>query len=65
MTLHSTNTRLIDPETLTDSPRSLTVEGGLIQSINAPSPRGAKIIACHGLPPTPGFASVQTSRVTA
>jgi len=58
MTLHFTNARLIDPDALTDSPGSLTVADGLIQSINTNAPLGAHIIDCHGLPLAPGIVDL-------
>ncbi len=58
MTLHLTNARLIDPEALTDSPGSLTLHNGLIQAINAPAPKSATIIDCHGLPLAPGIVDI-------
>ncbi|MGL6211935.1 MAG: dihydroorotase [Paracoccaceae bacterium] len=56
--IHFTNARLIDPETRTDTPGSLTVAHGLIQSINAPAPKGAEVIDCHGLPLAPGIVDL-------
>ncbi len=56
--IHFTNARLIDPETLTDSPGSLTVENGLIHAINAPAPAGAQIFDCQSLPLAPGIVDL-------
>ena len=55
MTLHLTNARLINPESLTDSPGSLTIHNGLIQALNAPAPKSATIIDCGGMPLAPGI----------
>ncbi len=53
MTLHFTNARLINPETGTDAPGSLTVLGGRIQADNGPRPGGAMEVDCgrHCLAP--------------
>jgi len=56
--IHFTNARLIDPDSLTDTPGSLTVENGLIAVVNAPAPKGARIIDCHGLPLAPGIVDL-------
>lgn len=53
--IHFTYARLIDPE-------SLTVEKGLIQSINAPAPKTGTIIDCKGLPLAPGTLPWKTAR---
>ena len=58
MTLHLLNARLIDPESLTDAPGSLTIENGLITAINTPSPKGAQIIDCHGHCLAPGIVDI-------
>ena len=58
MTLHFPNARLIDPEALSDSPGSLTLDNGLIQAINQPAPKSARIIDCHGLPLAPGIVDI-------
>ena len=55
MTLHLTNARLIDPESLTDAPGSLTIHDGLIAAINQPAPKSARIIDCGGHPLAPGI----------
>ena len=36
--IHFTNARLINPETLTDSLGSLTINGPLIHTLNTPAP---------------------------
>src|SRR5690625_742281 len=58
MTLHFANARLIDPESLTDTPgASLTLGAdGQIAAINAPdAPEGAKVIDCGGKVLAPGI----------
>jgi dihydroorotase len=55
MTLHLTNARLIDPDNLTEALGSLTLNNGLIQSINQPAPKSARIIDCGGFPLAPGI----------
>jgi len=56
--IHFTNARLIDPEDLTDAPGSLTVENGVITALNAPAPKAARVVACHGLPLAPGIVDL-------
>ncbi len=58
MTLHLTNARLIDPESLTDSEGSLTLENGLITALNAPAPKGATTIDCAGRCLAPGIVDI-------
>lgn len=58
MTLHLLNARLIDPEALTDTPGSLTLENGLIAAINQPAPNGAQIIDCMGHCLAPGIVDI-------
>lgn len=55
MTLHFTNARLICPETGTDSPGSLTVDGGLIVGRDGSAPQGATFIDCGGNCLAPGI----------
>ncbi len=58
MTLHLANARLIDPEALTDTPGSLTIENGLIAALNAPAPPDATIIDCRGHCLAPGIVDL-------
>ena len=58
MTLHLQNARLIDPESLTDTTGSLTIENGLITALNHPAPKSATIIDCHGHPIAPGIVDL-------
>ncbi len=53
--LHFDNARLIDPETSTDSPGSLTVQGGLIIARDAEAPADARRIDCGGKCLAPGL----------
>ncbi len=55
MTLHLTNARLIDPESLTETLGSITLHDGLIAAINAPAPKSATIIDCGGHALAPGI----------
>lgn len=55
MTLHFTNARLINPETGSDAPGSLTVLGGRIQAVNGPRPGGAMEVDCGGHCLAPGI----------
>ena len=56
--IHLTNARLIDPEAGTDTPGILTLQDGLITAINAPAPKGARIIDCAGHPLAPGIVDI-------
>ena len=58
MTLHLHNARLIDPESLTETPGSLTIANGVITALNHPAPKGATIIDCHGHPLAPGIVDL-------
>ena len=58
MTLHLTNARLIDPESLTESEGSLTFEDGLITALNGPAPKGATLIDCGGQCLAPGIVDI-------
>lgn len=58
MTLHLTNARLIDPESLTETEGSLTIENGLIAALNAPAPKGAQVIDCGGKCLAPGIVDL-------
>jgi dihydroorotase len=58
MILHLTNARLIDPEAGTDTPGSITLQDGLIMALNAPPPKGARIIDCGGHPLAPGIVDI-------
>ncbi len=58
MTLHLINARLIDPESLTESEGSLTIENGLIAALNAPAPKGATLIDCGGHRLAPGIVDL-------
>ncbi len=53
--LHFTNARLIDPETLEDTPGSLTVENSVITARDSAAPEGATIIDCGGKCLAPGI----------
>lgn len=55
MTLHFTNARLIDPETLEDAPGSLTVSEGVITARDTAAPEGAQVIDCGGACLAPGI----------
>ncbi|MBB1492544.1 dihydroorotase [Paracoccus sp. MC1854] len=55
MILHFQNARLIDPEALTDEPGSLTVQDGLIVSVDDDAPEGARIVDCAGRCLAPGI----------
>ena len=55
MILHFHNARLIDPEALTDEPGSLTVQDGLIVSVDDDAPEGARIVDCAGRCLAPGI----------
>ncbi len=58
MTLHLINARLIDPENLTDSEGSLTIENGQIAALNGPAPKGATILDCQGHCLAPGIVDL-------
>ncbi|MFZ5709898.1 MAG: dihydroorotase [Pseudomonadota bacterium] len=58
MTLLLTNARLIDPETGTDAPGSLLIRDGLIAVQNAPAPKSATVIDCHGHCLAPGIVDL-------
>ncbi|MGB3317259.1 MAG: dihydroorotase, partial [Albidovulum sp.] len=58
MTTFLTNARLIDPESLTETDGSLTVENGLITALNGPVPKGATIIDCGGKCLAPGIVDI-------
>lgn len=55
MILHFENARLIDPETGSDAPGSLTVSEGVIVARDGASPKGAKIVDCGGQCLAPGL----------
>ncbi|HRO15278.1 MAG TPA: dihydroorotase, partial [Paracoccus sp. (in: a-proteobacteria)] len=55
MTLHFHNARLIDPEALTDTSGSLTVQDGAILAVNGEAPEGATLIDCRGKCLAPGL----------
>jgi dihydroorotase len=58
MTLHLQNARLIDPESLTETAGSLTIDNGLIAALNAPAPKGATVLDCHGHCLAPGIVDI-------
>lgn len=58
MTLHLTNARLIDPESLTETEGSLTIENGQIAALNGPAPKGATLIDCGGHCLAPGIVDL-------
>ena len=55
MILHFENARLIDPETGTDSPGSLTVDAGQIVARDGAVPDGARVVDCGGQCLAPGI----------
>ena len=55
MTLHFTNARLINPESGSDAPGSLTVLGGRIVAVDGPRPGGAMEVDCAGMCLAPGI----------
>ncbi|MEZ5796021.1 MAG: dihydroorotase [Paracoccaceae bacterium] len=55
MSLHFTNARLIDPETGTDAPGSLTVAKGGILGRDGKAPKGAVVVDCGGKCLAPGI----------
>ncbi|MDQ2067419.1 dihydroorotase [Xinfangfangia sp. CPCC 101601] len=54
-TLHFHNARLIDPETGTDAPGTLTVKDGVILGQDGKAPKGATLIDCGGKCLAPGI----------
>ncbi len=59
MTLHFINARLIDPEDLSESEGSLTVENGLVAAAgDASPPKGATVIDCGGKCLAPGIVDI-------
>ena len=58
MTLHLTNARLIDPESLTETEGSLLIDNGLIAAINAPAPKGTPTLDCGGHCLAPGIVDI-------
>jgi dihydroorotase len=58
MTTLLTNALLIDPERLTETTGSLLIENGLIAALNAPAPKGATTIDCHGKCLAPGIVDL-------
>ena len=57
-TIHFTNARLIDPETGTDAPGTLTIADGVIVEQNGAAPTGADVIDCHGKALAPGIVDI-------
>jgi dihydroorotase len=57
-TLHLTNARLIDPESLTESEGSVTISDGLIAALDGPVPKGATVIDCGGKCLAPGIVDL-------
>ncbi|WBU64341.1 dihydroorotase [Paracoccus aerodenitrificans] len=55
MILHFSDARLIDPETGTAEPGSLTVEDGVITARDGAAPDGAAIVECRGHCLAPGI----------
>jgi dihydroorotase len=53
--IHLQNARLIDPDTLTDTTGSLTLDGPVIAAVDARAPKGATVIDCHGHALAPGM----------
>jgi len=58
VTLHLTNARLIDPESLTETEGSLLIDNGLIAAINAPAPKGTPTLDCGGHCLAPGIVDI-------
>ena len=59
MTLLLTNARLIDPESLTETPGSLLIDKGLIAAVgDIPAPKGATILDCGGHCLAPGIVDL-------
>jgi dihydroorotase len=57
-TLHLTNAHLVDPESLTESEGSLTIENGQITALNGPAPKGAQVIDCGAKCLAPGIVDI-------
>ena len=57
-TIHFTNARLIDPETGTDAPGTLTIADGVIVEQNGAAPKGADVIDCDGKALAPGIVDI-------
>ncbi len=55
MIQHFANARLIDPQTLTDGPGSLTVQDGVITAVDGDAPQDATVIDCCGRCLAPGI----------
>lgn len=55
MILHFQNTRLIDPQALTDEPGSLTIEDGRIVALDGDASEGARVIDGQGKCLAPGI----------
>ena len=55
MILHFENARLIDPETGSDAPGSLTISDGVIVARDATAPKGATVMNCGGQCLAPGL----------
>ena len=58
MTLHFINARLINPESGTDSPGSLTIQNGVILAIDETAPAGAEVVDCGGKCLAPGIVDL-------
>ncbi|MCV2867185.1 dihydroorotase [Defluviimonas sp. WL0002] len=58
MTLHLINARLIDPEGLTQSEGSVTIEDGVISALNGDAPKGANVFDCEGRCLAPGIVDL-------
>ncbi|MBS0564158.1 MAG: dihydroorotase [Proteobacteria bacterium] len=59
MTLHLTNARLIDPDTLTETPGSLLIANGLIAAIGeAKASKGTPTLDCGGHCLAPGIVDI-------
>ncbi len=57
-TIHFANARLIDPETGTDSPGSLTVRDGVILGRDEKAPKTAAVVECGGKCLAPGIVDL-------
>ena len=55
MTTHFINARLINPETGTDGLGNLTVDQGMIVTVDGPAPKGSEVIDCAGQCLAPGI----------